>query len=153
MAPMANQMINNSSPVETPPPLPKSPPPLEAPQRLDRLLMTTSSAYQSVPEPKTDMSATLDNSSKYPSALRNGDISDQPTPQTNHTPKKVSWNDTPVEAILDDSERLDSETSDHQNSSFTLQDIDEVLGNNSYVSGNTPALSALKKYITIRDNG
>ena len=123
-----------------PPPLPKSPPPLEAPQRLDRLLMTTSSAYQSVPEPKTDSNLTLDNSSKYPSALRNGDIAEA-VPQVNHTPKKVSWNDTPTETINDDSERLDSETSDQQNnSSFTLQDIDEVLGNNSYVSGNTPGV-------------
>ena len=137
---MANQIINNTSPNEIPPPLPKSPPPLEAPQRLDRLLMTTSSAYQSVPEPKTDSNPSLDNSSKYPSALRNGDISEQAVPQTNHTPKKVSWNDTPVEAINDDSEHLESETSDQNNSSFTLQDIDEVLGNNSYVSGNTPGV-------------
>lgn len=136
---MANLLNSSSSVNEIPPPLPKSPPPLEAPQRLDRLLMTTSSAYQSVPEPKSDYNSTLDNSSKYPSALRNGDISEQSSaPQTNHTPKKVSWNDSPAEAI-DDSERLESETSE-VNNSFTLQDIDEVLGNNSYVSGNTPGV-------------
>ena len=133
--PMINPMVNTSSP-EVPPPLPKSPPPLEAPQRLDRLLMTTSSAYQSVPEPKA-----LDTSAKYPSALRNGDInSEAPPQQSNHTPKKVSWNDTPVETITDDTEHLESETSDVQNNSFTLQDIDEVLGNNSYLSGNTPGV-------------
>lgn len=133
--PMAPQMLNNSTP-EIPPPLPKSPPPLEAPQRLDRLLMTTSSAYQSLPEPKT-----LDTSAKYPSALRNGDIGSEAPPQhSSHTPKKVSWNDAPAQAIADDSERLDSEPSDAQNNSFTLQDIDEVLGNNSYLSGNTPGV-------------
>lgn len=133
--PMVSQMLNTSA-NEVPPPLPKSPPPLEAPQRLDRLLMTTSSAYQSVPEPKT-----LDTSAKYPSALRNGDINPEvPTQHSNHTPKKVSWNDVPSETIHDDTEHLESETSDIQNNSFTLQDIDEVLGSNSYVSGNTPGV-------------
>ena len=65
-----------------------------------------------------------------------------PVQQTNHTrePKKVSWNDTPAQPLNDDSEHLESETSDLQNNSFTLQDIDEVLGNNSYVSGNTPGV-------------
>ncbi|CAG2121711.1 unnamed protein product, partial [Medioppia subpectinata] len=140
--PKGHQMPNhvNNSPIEIPPPLPKSPPPLEAPQRLDRLLMTTSSAYQSVPEPKTDL--TLDHSSKYPSALRNGDLSEPLSQHTNHTPKKVSWNDNPstTDQMDDDSEHLASDASNHQNSSFTLQDIDEALGNHGDVSGNTPGV-------------
>ncbi|XP_054164184.1 afadin-like [Oppia nitens] len=132
----ASQVVDKYS-NEIPPPLPNSPPPLEAPQRLDRLLMTTSSAYQSVPPPKSEYNSTLDNSSKYPSALRNGDLSDN----ANHIPKKVSWNDTPAEAIEDeDTERLDTDVTNHQNSSFTLQDIDEALGNHSDVAGNTPGV-------------
>ncbi len=144
-----NQMIGSTN--EIPPPLPKSPPPLEAPQRLDRLLLTTASSYQ----PLNDISdnqmndnknTTFDSSSKYPSVLRNGDnmsdlitISQPIGPSHNHTPKKVSWNDNPS-SPLSENENQESDLSNCQNNSFTLQDIDEVLGNNSYVSGNTPGV-------------
>lgn len=148
---MNNQMMNSAN--EIPPPLPKSPPPLEAPQRLDRLLLTTASAYQ----PLNDISEnqindnkglTIDNSSKYPSVLRNSDNMNETmtisqslgqSHNHNHTPKKVSWNDNPS-SPLSESENQELDLSNSQNNSFTLQDIDEVLGSNSYVSGNTPGV-------------
>jgi len=137
-----------SSSNEIPPPLPKSPPPLEAPQRLDRLLLTTASTYQPLNDISDNQmseskSVTFDSSSKYPSVLRNGEndpITGSQSMGHNHTPKKVSWNDNPS-SPLSESENQESDLSNSQNNnSFTLQDIDEVLGSNSYVSGNTPGV-------------
>lgn len=86
-----------------PPPLPKSPPPIDSanPQlRLDRLL---------------NGNASDGGDAKFPSALRNGDVNIAVVP----VQKKVSWNDAPEST---------TPTSDEPGDAFTLQDIDEVLG-------------------------
>ena len=130
---------------DIPPPLPKSPPPLEAPQRLDRLVASSSYANEQNP---TERKVTFEMPTKYSSSLKNGENFSN---ENGHhsSPKKVSFNDNPTSLItINNNEIMQSDVS---NGGFTLEDIDEVLGtstsnsswlSNSYVSthGNTPGV-------------
>lgn len=110
------------------------------------MLTTASTNYANVP-PVT----------KYPSALRNGDVngcSSSSSGSSHHPPRKVTWNDSPI-IVRSDSQGDEGEpdrtatdeptpTAD-ESSSFTLQDIDEVLGSspgntNWMGTGDTPGV-------------
>lgn len=102
--PKLDLLANTLEASDVPPPLPKSPPPLDSENLRQRAELVNGNS-----EPEA----------KYPSALRNGEPGIVAPP----VQKKVSWNDT-VEA----STPPFNGSSNPNNSSFTLQDIDEVLG-------------------------
>lgn len=60
--------------------------------------------------------------------------------------KKVSWNDNPATTVLNaESEHSDEPDEEEEEEppaeeSFSLQDIDDVLGGSTYTSGNTPGV-------------
>ena len=110
-----------------PPPLPNSPPPLEsANQRLDRLLMTTKSTEIS------DQDQVLNSAPVRTGVLKNTFNGDSSVSQPDKSVKKVSWNDNPSTAVLPESDHSEDneeeEEDEQQEDTFSLQDIDDVLG-------------------------
>ena len=114
---------------DVPPPLPKSPPPLDngnPQQRLDRLV---------------NGNGGIESDLRFlSSAMRNGDQN-----QTISVPvqKKVSWNDNVESAVEPESPKTPNGNT-NGGGGFTLQDIDEVLGSpvepeeSNFAATNTP---------------
>lgn len=130
---------------DVPPPLPDSLPPIEsANERLDRLLHSNNNrSKDGEPGAHPIRGGVLKNSSN----LCNGESGG-----ADRTVKKVSWNDNPSTAMLADSEsneEAEEEEESQEPDRFSLQDIDDVLGQqastgtdwlNNYVSGSTPGV-------------
>lgn len=124
-------MATPSNDSDVPPPLPNSPPPLEsANQRLDRLLMTTSGKSGNDDQPMITAVAPVKTG-----VLKNSINGDHTAvPSVDKSVKKVSWNDNPSTTVLPESDHSEAEheeeeeEEDHQEDTFSLQDIDDVLG-------------------------